>query len=349
MRRGFLCHLTAALAVCCLLTGCGDKSDIPTPHQAADGTLSAEADVLQYRQPDGTALVAVFDTTAGAFSTLLFPDEAPQAVQNFVTLAKQGSYDGLPFHRVVQDFIVQSGETDANGGQSIWGQPFPAETSDLLHHYTGALAMAGADANQSQFFVVNCSRDSVPEVLQQQMRQLGWSEEVISAYAQVGGAPYLDNVYTVFGQVFCGMDTVRAIGQTGNTLGRVSQPVTLNSVQITTFDAWCAAHPEAELSFYTPPPVTDSATDDSQTGGTGEGDPAANVPTDGDPAANGATDGSTEGDVGAAEGDPAAPTQDDAAANGDAAQGDAAASDAATPPPAEGDATPTSGAEGGNA
>ncbi len=242
--------LTAAL-FCCLLTGCaGDNTptDGPTPLPQAN-TVNASVDVLQFRRPADDALIAAFDTDAGSFAAVLYPDAAPQAVQNFVTLARQGAYDGLPFHRIIEDFIIQSGDTDGNGGQSIWGMGFPAETSDLLHHYTGALAMAGADANYSQFFVVNCAPDSVPTVLAEQMRQLGWNEKVISAYTAVGGAPYLDSNYTVFGQVFWGMDAVRAIGASPAQDGAVP---TVQTVSILAFDAWQRAHPDAELSFYEP-------------------------------------------------------------------------------------------------
>lgn len=301
MRLGHkrLFALLGLLGVCALLAACGEQAaDAP---EAADGTPCAAVDVLQYRQPAADTLVAVFDTSAGEFSAVLYPQQAPQAVQNFVTLARSRAYNGLDFHRVIRDFIIQSGRTETTGDKSIWGQPFAAETSDLLHHYTGALAMAGGDANQSQFFVVNCAADSVPEVLQAQMRELGWSEEVITAYAQVGGAPYLDGVYTVFGQVFYGMDAVRAIGETAGAGAHPSEPALLNSVQTVSYADWCAAHPEAEPVFYTPPaesPPEQAAGDDPAADNPPEEvdtdtdtDPDTALPPDdtagGDPAADG--------------------------------------------------------------
>ncbi len=246
--------LCAAAALCCLLAGCAEQAspqEGPAPLPAAN-TVNAGVDLKQFRQPASDALVAEFATSAGSFAAVLYPDAAPQAVQNFVTLARAGSYDGLDFHRVIKDFIVQSGDTDGAGGTSIWGSPFAAETSDLLHHYTGALAMAGADENHSQFFVVNCTPDSVPTVLCEQMRQLGWDEKIIAAYSAVGGAPYLDGSYTVFGQVIWGMDTVRAIGATAGEKDAPTDPVQLQQVSITSFAAWQKANPKADLDFYDP-------------------------------------------------------------------------------------------------
>lgn len=253
-------RLGAALLVllCCLLTAC--RTSQPAAETAADGAVAPSVDVLQFREPEADALVAVFETSAGEFSAVLYPQAAPQAVQNFVTLARQGAYNGLNFHRVIADFIIQSGDTDGNGGQSIWGNPFAAEVSDAVHHYTGALAMAGGSANRSQFFVVNCQTDSVPDVLQEQMRQLGWEEDVITAYAEVGGAPYLDMHYTVFGQVFYGMDTVRAVGGTAGQTNTPADPALLQTVTITTYADWCSSHPEVQPAFYTPAaPADDSA------------------------------------------------------------------------------------------
>lgn len=241
--------LPVLLALLCLaLCGCG--ADPAQTAVTAKGEVFAAADVLQFRQPEADALVAVFETTEGVFSAVLYPQAAPQAVQNFVTLARQGAYDGLDFHRVLENFIVQTGDTNGTGGQSIWGTGFAPECSDLLHHYTGALAMAGIQANHSQFFVVNCPSNSVSDTLLEKMRTEGWSEEVITAYTQAGGAPYLDGVHTVFGQVFYGMDTVRAL-EAAALQPEAAAPV-LNRVRITDFAGWQTENPSAEPAFYEP-------------------------------------------------------------------------------------------------
>ncbi len=245
-KKHLLLLLIVVLAALVALTGCSrTEGDADAPAKDAS---AATADVLQFHRPADDALVAVFHTGKGEFSAVLYPEAAPQAVQNFATLARQEAYDGLDFHRVLEDFIIQSGDTNGYGGQSVWGNGFAAECSDLLHHYNGALAMAGIEANHSQFFVVCCPQDSVPQTVQEQMRTEGWSEDVIDAYARIGGAPYLDNVHTVFGQVFDGMETVLEINRSA---AAESDAVALESVRILTFAEWQAAHPDAEPAFYT--------------------------------------------------------------------------------------------------
>lgn len=131
----------------CLLSGC----------RAAEPQQTAfESDELQFAHPVAGDTIAVFDTSMGEIRAVLFPDGAPRAVENFVTLARQGYYDELSFHRVIEDFLIQSGDPTGTGtgGQSAFGGYFADEISDRLHNYTGALAMAnsGEDSNGSQFF-----------------------------------------------------------------------------------------------------------------------------------------------------------------------------------------------------
>lgn len=102
--------------------------------------------------------VAVLETSEGTIKIRLFPEQAPKAVENFIGLAKKGYYDGLTFHRVMNDFMIQGGDPkgDGTGGESIWNQPFEDEFSDLLHNFRGSLSMAnsGSNTNGSQFFIV---------------------------------------------------------------------------------------------------------------------------------------------------------------------------------------------------
>lgn len=112
------------------------------------------------------ATVATLTTTHGDIKIRMFPDVAPKAVENFVTHCKDGYYDGIAFHRVIEDFMIQSGDPNGNGtgGESIWGVRFDDEISDSLHHFRGALAMAnaGPNTNGSQFFIVQ-SDDKIGE------------------------------------------------------------------------------------------------------------------------------------------------------------------------------------------
>lgn len=102
--------------------------------------------------------VANLETSEGTIKIRLFPEQAPKAVENFIELAKKGYYDGLTFHRVIADFMIQGGDPQGNGtgGDSVWNKPFEDEFSDLLHNFRGALSMAnsGIDTNGSQFFIV---------------------------------------------------------------------------------------------------------------------------------------------------------------------------------------------------
>ena len=98
----------------------------------------------------------------GDITVRFFKDEAPKAVENFITHAKEGYYDGLTFHRVINDFMIQGGDPkgDGTGGESIWGTKFEDEFSDNLHNFRGALSMAnaGTNTNGSQFFIVQSSQ-----------------------------------------------------------------------------------------------------------------------------------------------------------------------------------------------
>lgn len=159
--------------------------------------------------------VATLHTTLGDIRVRLFGEEAPLAVENFTTHAKNGYYDGLKFHRVIQDFMIQGGDPKGNGtgGESIWNRPFEDECTPLLHNLRGALSMAnsGPDTNGSQFFIVQAT--SVPEQMLAQMKELpdSFPPECVEAYANLGGTPWLDFRHTVFGQVVEGMKVVDAI------------------------------------------------------------------------------------------------------------------------------------------
>ncbi len=169
----------------------------------------------QLAKPQAGEQIAVMRTNKGDISIRLFPEKAPKAVENFVTHAKNGYYDGIVFHRVIKDFMIQGGDPTATGcgGESIWGAPFKDEFDPSLHNLRGALSMAnaGPGTNGSQFFIVQAN--SVHPNFISQMKDLPdyFPAEAVEAYAQVGGTPHLDYHHTVFGQVFEGMDVVDAI------------------------------------------------------------------------------------------------------------------------------------------
>lgn len=160
--------------------------------------------------------IATIKTNMGEIKIRLFPKYAPKAVENFVTHAKEGYYNGLIFHRVIENFMIQGGDPNGTGtgGESIWGEPFEDEFTPELHNLRGALSMAnaGPSTNGSQFFIVQAKE--VSEDMLEQLRMANeqyFPTECIEAYEKMGGTPWLDYHHTVFGQVFEGMETVDAI------------------------------------------------------------------------------------------------------------------------------------------
>ena len=130
------------------------------------------------------SLTATFDTAKGVIKVDLLPEKAPLTVANFVNLARRGFYDGLNFHRVIADFMVQGGcpEGSGRGGP---GYRFEDETGNGVRHERGVLSMAnaGPNTNGSQFFITHVA------------------------------TPWLDGKHTVFGKVVEGLDVVDAIAQ----------------------------------------------------------------------------------------------------------------------------------------
>jgi peptidyl-prolyl cis-trans isomerase B (cyclophilin B) len=130
------------------------------------------------------SLTATFNTSRGPIQVELYPDKAPLTVANFVNLAKHGFYDGLIFHRVIPDFMIQGGcpEGSGRGGP---GYRFEDETNNGVRHDRGVLSMAnaGPSTNGSQFFITHVA------------------------------TPWLDGKHTVFGKVTEGLDVVDAVKQ----------------------------------------------------------------------------------------------------------------------------------------
>lgn len=168
--------------------------------------------------------IATFKTNKGEFKIKLFENEAPKTVKNFVELSKKGYYDGIIFHRVIKDFMIQGGDPTGTGmgGASIYGDKFEDEFSPNLFNLRGALSMAnaGPNTNGSQFFVVQST--SMPAQMLGQMKQAGFPEEIIEAYTK-GGTPWLDSKHTVFGHVMEGMDIVDTIAKVA--VGPQDKPV----------------------------------------------------------------------------------------------------------------------------
>ena len=181
---------------------------------------------------------ATFKTNRGDMTFVLFPEIAPKTVENFTTHAKNGYYDGLIFHRVIKDFMIQGGDPKGNGtgGESIWKKPFEDEFSVDAHNYYGALSMAnsGPNTNGSQFFIVQLKE--APAQMLEQMEQLtdrGFPRECIDNYKKVGGTPWLDYHHTVFGQIIDGTDVLEDIAAVQTAPGdRPLYDVVIDTIEI---------------------------------------------------------------------------------------------------------------------
>lgn len=165
----------------------------------------------------------------GTFKVRLFPNKAPKAVENFLTHAQNGYYDGTLFHRVIPDFMLQGGIPSGSGDteESIWGGTFEDEFSEDLHAYRGALCMANNNleaTNGSQFFFVQTTTSFLEELeelviykghsLQQYLvaaYQTDLTTALLEKYKLYGGAPWLEGHNTVFGQIYEGIELLDEI------------------------------------------------------------------------------------------------------------------------------------------
>ena len=174
-------------------------------------------------------------TNLDDFTLELFPEVAPKTVENFVTHAKNGYYNGVIFHRVIEDFMIQGGDPTGTGmgGESIYGRTFEDEFSREAFNLYGTLSMAnaGPNTNGSQFFIVTAKQ--VPAQMLKQLKDGGWPEEIVEEYAKVGGTPWLDHRHTVFGRVVEGMDVVLKIeGVERNAQDRPLEDVVIESMDV---------------------------------------------------------------------------------------------------------------------
>jgi len=194
-----LLALIALLTISSLIfAACGDDTPEPTatpasaPVTSGGGQIDANATMLSpgdaARAPSGAldtskTYTATFDTDAGKFTILLFDDEAPLTVENFINLATIGFYDGIMFHRVIPGFMAQGGDPKGTGGGGP-GYRFRDEfDATRRHSKPGILSMAnsGPNTNGSQFFIT------------------------------FAPTPHLDDKHSVFGEVTEGLDNVLRI------------------------------------------------------------------------------------------------------------------------------------------
>jgi len=230
-----------------------------TPDLSGSFSMDFNPDALanQIAAPVSGEQIAVIHTNLGEIHLRLFPEYAPLAVENFVTHAQNGFYDGVIFHRAIENFMIQGGDPlgTGAGGESIWGMPFGDEFTPNLRHIRGALSMAnaGPTTNGSQFFIVqNSSLDAFAvvefeyvlemrnEILEGETQTLGEmypSEfDFLEHFLEHGGTPHLDFAHTVFGQVFLGVDVVDAIAAAASdSRDRPLEDIVIERIEIINF------------------------------------------------------------------------------------------------------------------
>lgn len=197
MRRGIFCEsrvftmATLMVVLCLFLLGCSEKS--PSQAQASSPPPRSSAPPI-----------AIIDTSLGVIKIQFMPDKAPKTCANFIALAKKGFYNGLTFHRVIPDFMIQGGCPKGDGTGNP-GYTIPAEFNDTKH-VPGVVSMARAadpDSAGSQFFIC------------------------------VATCPWLDGQYTAFAKVIEGQDVAVKISKVPrDARDKPLVPVRINSVTI---------------------------------------------------------------------------------------------------------------------
>jgi len=195
--------LSSILAM--IIVSCGKQyTSVNVESEIKNGKKIEE--VIQLK--DREQLVATINTNHGNIEFELYPRETPKAVTNFIGLTLQGYYNKLTFHRIVKNFMIQTGDPTASGsgGRSYFGSEFEDEcTSELKHNSPGIVSMAnrGPHTNTSQFFITTVA------------------------------TPWLDGKHTLFGKVIDGMDVVYEIGTVEtDRMEKPVKPIIINSISI---------------------------------------------------------------------------------------------------------------------
>ncbi len=259
-----ICSLIIVLALLFVLTGCEkqdndntEENNLNTSSSNTSESESTNQDVnyeqaanKQMANPENGETIAIIKVKDyGDIKVKFFEDVAPKAVENFVTHAQNGYYDGVTFHRVIDEFMIQGGDPTGTGrgGESIWGEGFGEELSLEIVPYRGSLCMAstgyGTNGIGSQFFITQANYS---ENMATMMRQGGYPEGLIEQYEKYGGYMSLYLQYTVFGQVFEGMDIVDKIAKVETYTTEDKQEdkpedkpvndVVIDTVEITTYN-----------------------------------------------------------------------------------------------------------------
>lgn len=249
MKKKFLAVILCAMMVSTAAAGCGKKTELDgssgsESSSAEEQTPPENVDIANYTAPQkGDKIIEMDIRDYGTVKFRLFPEYADKGVENFIGLAEDGYYDGLTFHRVIKDFMIQGGDPlgDGTGGKSLWGSTFDGGTDSHLIHAAGAVAYAnssGTDTNTSQFYIVTGDRSIDDEYFAMlSSNKCEFSDNAKAFYKESGGFPFLDGKYTVFGQVFDGLDIIFKIQyQATNASDKPLNDVIVDKVRVTEYN-----------------------------------------------------------------------------------------------------------------
>jgi len=257
-----VCSLIILLILMVTLTGCSTKTENKTNTSGTRNTsrqnsvsntsksstkydsnvdYASNAQKQMSMPEEGETVAILHIKNFGDIKVKFFEDIAPKAVENFVTHAKNGYYNGLTFHRVINEFMIQGGDPkgDGTGGESIWGDGFGAELDSRLVPYRGSLCMAMSmlpDSIGSQFFITQAHYSSQMEAYLN-----GYPTPLVEQYRIYGGYLSLFMEYTVFGQVYEGIevvDKIAGVETAMSDMGESSKPVEdviIESIEVTTY------------------------------------------------------------------------------------------------------------------
>lgn len=220
-----------------MFTSCSKEAGKIVDGYTQVGKLKLE----QVQLPKEGEEIAVITTNMGEIKMRLFPEVAPKAVENFKALVKEGFYDGIKFSRVEENFLIQVGiNQEYPEGKSIYGEFFEDEVDVNYRHITGSVGLGKkAGINTSYFYII--VQDGLDEEYIETMRELdeeGYPKDVVDAYEALGGVPRLDLQFTIFGQVFYGMDTVKEINKVtvNPTTAEPMEDVIIEKIEIVPFE-----------------------------------------------------------------------------------------------------------------
>lgn len=250
--------LFAILTLSTLLFGCGKQNDAEPASSSASSSESAQSmpsnedeivqhnlkidaddiNLIQAQTPGPDAKTAVIKTSVGDIKLVLYPEQAPKAVENFIALAKEGYYDNQTFYEVLPNVRVSTGDPEGTGhkGESSFedGKKFEDEYNLNLWHFNGAVAMnngGSPDRNDSRFYII--SNSSISNDLAEEMLDAAFPEKVVDQYLKVGGVPNYDFKDTVFAQVVEGLDVVEKIASSPrDDANKPKEDITILSIEI---------------------------------------------------------------------------------------------------------------------